>query len=400
MKSLKKFVALLTAVGLCLSAPVTSQAAAKKVETRTPITSVSVKVESEVEAETDVSESTVRVTSNSENYTIGGYQWVGAKESWEIGDVPKVKIEIHARSGYFFDKTTGTKKFQIEGAEYSSVRKTNNSETLELTVKLSPARGELGETDNAEWVGYPIGKATWEAVPYAGAYELKLYRDGQMVYAVEKVTTNSYDFLPYMIEGGNYEFRVRAIPKNTDEEKYVKSGEWVYSGEDGIDEEDTSPFYGKNTNGPGDEKLTPEKTGWRLNDDQEWYYIRRDGTRPTNDWMSIDGSWYLFDSEGYMLKGWQTKNGKYYFMNNNGQMQTGWLDVNKQRYYLGTDGAMQKGWIFVNNQWFFMDDEGKMQREWLLNNGRWYYLNPDDGSMMTNVSIGGYYINHDGIWSN
>ena len=159
--------------------------AAVKTETRTPITSVSLKVRSDVQADYELNEATVYATTDSSLYTIGAYKWAAKnnKDYWEPGDEPKVQIEIHARSGYYFNRTTGPSKFQIDGATYKSVKRTNNDETLLLTVLLTPASGTLEIPDTAEWMGYPPGKATWAQVPYAGAYELKLYRNGQMVQA-------------------------------------------------------------------------------------------------------------------------------------------------------------------------------------------------------------------------
>lgn len=396
IRFMKKITVFTAAAAMAFSCSMTSPAAVRKEETRTPITSISVTILSNVEADTEYDESTVLVISNSDQYTIGSYQWVGAKEQWKIGDVPKVKIEIHARNGYYFDKTTGAKKFNITGADYKSAKSTNEKETIELTVELKPAKGTLEEPDDAEWVGYPIGKASWTPVESAGAYELKLYRNGQVVYSVEKVTTTTYDFLPYMTQGGRYEFRVRAIPKNTEEQGYVTSSEWIESDRTIVDEDESSPFYGKDKEGPSG-KFTPDQIGWQKDNSGEWYYRKEDGTYPSNDWLAIDGSWYLFDSEGYMLTGWQMKGQFRYFMNENGQMQVGWLEDNKQWYFLGPTGAMWTGWLELNGQWYYMNQDGVMQTGWILVGGQWYYMEPSSGAMMRNVVIEGRYINNEGV---
>lgn len=81
--------------------------AAVKTETRTPITSVSLKVRSDVQADYELNEATVYATTDSSLYTIGAYKWAAKnnKDYWEPGDEPKVQIEIHARSGYYFNRT-------------------------------------------------------------------------------------------------------------------------------------------------------------------------------------------------------------------------------------------------------------------------------------------------------
>ena len=34
----------------------------------------------------------------------------------------------------------------------------------------------------------------------------------------------------------------------------------------------------------------------------------------------------------------------------------------------------------------------------LLDNGKWYYFAPDTGMMVRGTSVGGYYLNSDGVW--
>jgi len=317
------------AVSVCLAAMAIcslSALAAVRTETRTPITSVSIRVRSDVQADYELNEATVYATTDSSLYTTGAYKWVTKnKEYWEPGDEPKVQIEIHARSGYYFNRVTGPSKFQIDGATYASVKRTNNDETLLLTVKLTPASGILEIPESVEWMGYPPGKATWAAVPYGGAYELKLYRDGQMVQGVPKVIATTYDFYPVMTVAGTYQFRVRAIPKDSEELAYITGSDWVYSDELDIDADEVCTLNGGVT-GPQEDRqqLTPAQIGW-VKDDEGWWYRNVDGTYPAGAWKEIDGSWYLFDFSGYMLTGWQLKNGRDYFLDMNGGMPTGWL---------------------------------------------------------------------------
>ncbi|WP_125141527.1 N-acetylmuramoyl-L-alanine amidase family protein [Clostridium transplantifaecale] len=374
--------------------------AARKPETRTPITFIRVDVRSNVEADTDYDEATVMITTTDNQYEIGSYEWVKPpKDSWKIGDVPKIKINIHAKTGYYF-KVTGSSKYQITGGEYGSASKDKNYETLYLTVKLQPASGKLDEPDDAEWKGYPVGKADWEAVEGAGAYELKLFKGEQIIHSVDRVSTTFYDFHPYITEAGRYKFCVRAVPKDSEELKYMTSGDWVYSDELRVDADETSPFVDNGAGAtPSGQNMTPNDLGWR-HDKNGWWYRNADGSYPAGDWAAIDGKWYLFDGGGYILTGWQSKNGKKYYMNSNGEMQTGWLELDKQWYLLGDSGEVQTGWANINGNLYYMDGDGRMQTGWLLNNGNWYYLNPSDGSMMRNVTIDGRYVNADGIWAN
>lgn len=372
-----------------------SLAAVKKPETRTPISSVSIRVRSNVRADYDVEAASVDITTDSGQYTIGAYTWdAGNKDSWDPGEVPKITVEIHAVSGYYFYKTTGAGKFQIDGAEYSKVKRVNDDETLLLTLKLNPVSGELDITENAEWVGYPLGKASWEPVEFAGAYELKLYRNGEAVQGVPKVNATTYDFYPFMTQAGDYYFKVRAIPKNSDEEKYIVSGDWVSSEETSIDADET---YGSDRSDRRNDKLDPSKIGWQKNS-EGWWYRNADGSYPANTWKDIDGKRYLFGYDGYILTGWQRKDGNYYYLDSNGAMQIGWLQDNRKWYYLGGDGVMQTGWITVGGNRYYMDPDGSMHKEWLLDNGAWYYFKPEDGTMLRDAYVEGYYVNPDGVW--
>lgn len=393
---LKRTAAAVLICGMCMSSVMPAMAAAKKTETRIPITSVSIQVRAEVRADYDVNAATLYAVSNSDNYTIGAYEWDNKnKEYWEPGDVPKAKIEIHARNGYYFSKVSGAKKFDITGATYGSAKNQNNYETIILTVKLTPASGTLDATEVAEWTGYPVGKASWEAVPYAGAYELKLTRDGVEIFSVPKVNATAYDFYPVMTQPGRYQYRVRAIPKTSEEQTYIKNGDWVYSEELDITDDEVSGITGSNHNNTN---ITPAQIGW-TRDGEGWWYRNADGTYPVNSWAAINGQWYLFDYNGYMLTGWQIKEGKYYFLDSNGAMQTGWLEDNKGWYFLGNDGAMQTGWLTIGGVNYFFDADGSMHKGWLLDNGKWYYMNTDNGSLTRNAYIGGYYLNSEGIWN-
>lgn len=375
----------------------TAMAAVKKNETRIPIESVSISIWSDVKADYDVEAASLSATTDSNLYTIGTYEWVNNKDdTWELGDVPKVTIEIHARSGYYFNKVSGVGKFQISGGTFSGVKpaKNSNNETLLLTVKLPPVAGTLDESELAEWVGYPVGKASWEAVPYAGAYELKLYRNDQNVFSVPKVNATFYDFYPHMTTPGRYQFKVRAIAKDSEEEGFVTGGNWVYSDYYDMDSDQTV-----SSNGPSQNNgLNPSKIGWTKNS-EGWWYQNPDGTYPAGDWKVIDGAWYLFGYDGYMLTGWQARNGRYYYLDDNGRMKTGWFEDNRKWYYLGSDGAMAVGWLDLGGSRYYMNPDGSMLTGWLLDQGKWYYFNPNGGAMMKNTNVGGYYLNSDGVWT-
>lgn len=106
---------------------------------------------------------------------------------------------------------------------------------------------------------------------------------------------------------------------------------------------------------------TVAKQGWNYKGDS-WYYLENEDCK--GNWIFNDGHWYNCD-------------------NNTKQMKTGWLkDSNEQWYYLntvsdGTKGAMKTGWQKINEDWYFFNS---------------------DGSMVSNSTVDGYYLDQNGTW--
>ena len=68
---------------------------------------------------------------------------------------------------------------------------------------------------------------------------------------------------------------------------------------------------------------------------------------------------------------------------------------------------MVTGWLEHQGRWYYLNPmtdgtQGKMNIGWQQIDGKWYYFNelPDGsrGAMLTDTRIGGYYVNHDGVW--
>ena len=82
--------------------------------------------------------------------------------------------------------------------------------------------------------------------------------------------------------------------------------------------------------------------GW-VQDSYGWYYIKENGEKAANEWQTIDGISYWFDSNAYMAKGWRQIDGIWYFLRSNGAMaRNQWEQVEQtgKWFYLGADGAM------------------------------------------------------------
>lgn len=91
-----------------------------------------------------------------------------------------------------------------------------------------------------------------------------------------------------------------------------------------------------------------------------WYFVKPDGNRAANEWLTIDGSDYWFDSNSVMAVGWRR---------------------------------------FSNDAWYYFKSSGaKAVNYWVESGGNWFYLGAD-GVMMRNATTpDGYRVNESGIW--
>ncbi|MBQ9041601.1 MAG: hypothetical protein IJ111_02170 [Eggerthellaceae bacterium] len=94
-------------------------------------------------------------------------------------------------------------------------------------------------------------------------------------------------------------------------------------------------------------KADSDMTGWKENS-KGWWWDNGDGTWPASDWKKVDGKWYYFDKNGYMVTGWLDWEGERYYLkpktkatgNNYGYMVTGAHEIEGKRYWFDGNGAM------------------------------------------------------------
>lgn len=82
-------------------------------------------------------------------------------------------------------------------------------------------------------------------------------------------------------------------------------------------------------------------SGWKQ-DNTGWYYIKADGARAKDEWLTVDGNDFWFDSNQYMATGWrQFSNGAWYYFRSSGAMAKNyWAQTDGVWFYLGADGVM------------------------------------------------------------
>lgn len=199
-------------------------------------------------------------------------------------------------------------------------------------------------------------------------------------------------------------------------------------------------------------RTTTTAAGW-VSSGGRWWYRNADGSYPKSTWKLINGSWYYFESDGWMATGWKKLGGEWYYLTSSGAMATGWVKLNGKYYFMNGSGVMQHdtwvdngayyvnsdgvwvegktsqnraessrtdsaaGWVsgggrwwyreadgsyprnswkVINGSWYYFDGSGWMVTGWLKRASSWYYLEPGNGNMVTGWrKIGGtwYYLN-------
>ena len=124
------------------------------------------------------------------------------------------------------------------------------------------------------------------------------------------------------------------------------------------------------------------ETGWQQNQ-YGWWWVREDGSYPTDKWEKINDVWYYFDDKGFMKR-------------------STWLNYKDAWYWFTDSGSMATGWARINNAWYYFDEDGKMVTGWIKHKLTWYYLDRKNGNMVSNAFVqsadgtGWYYIKADG----
>ena len=199
-------------------------------------------------------------------------------------------------------------------------------------------------------------------------------------------------------------------------------------------------------------RTTTTAAGW-VSSGGRWWYRNADGSYPKSTWKLINGSWYYFESDGWMATGWKKLGGEWYYLTSSGAMATGWVKLNGKYYFMNGSGEMQHdtwvdngayyvnsdgvwvegktsqnraessrtdsaaGWVsgggrwwyreadgsyprnswkVINGSWYYFDGSGWMVTGWLKRASGWYYLEPGNGNMVTGwrkIGSTWYYLN-------
>lgn len=261
-------------------------------------------------------------------------QWSKDSSRWKGGSKVTATLTLETENSFRTSYNSGN--CRIIGANYSSSSRVDEN-TLKVRISYIP-RVQLGETEEAGWSSSKERTAVWKKVPFATAYELLLYQNGDRIKTLT-VTSNTADLSEYMTEEADYSYQVRAMGETDAERYYLLSGEYVESGD-----------------------MTLEDLGLT---DGEWKqyqegqtYVKADGTIPRNQWEKISGDWYYFNQDGYAATDWQMIDGKWYYLGEDGSMRTGWVQGTPGIwYYLYEDGSMARSTVIDGK--YIIDENGQ-----------------------------------------
>lgn len=288
-------------------------------------------------------------------YRTDGINWSQGTEIWEPGKEVTAAVTLRSNTGYSFAAGSTVTQEDISGARLDSVKQ---EEDGSITIKAAYAPAvQLGRTKSAGWSGTSNTRAVWEPVPYATAYQLRLYRGQGEYITTLTLSGTSVDLSSYISNDMSYYYEVRATSRNSADAAFRRNGEYVASADTMV--------------------KSMGKTGghWYWRHDG-YCYMDENGIEAADGWRYIQGIWYYFDKDGRALTGWQQINGKWYYMDSQCRMQTGWLELDGQWYYMDSTGAMAVGW-------------------YQLSPAEWYYFY-EDGRMAADATIDGYRLGADG----
>ena|GEM_PF-5737142 len=152
-----------------------------------------------------------------------------------------------------------------------------------------------------------------------------------------------------------------------------------------------------------------EQTGWYRSQAGLWYYFDPTNSNALKNWQKIDDYWYHFDTiNAWADTGWFKSNaGNWYYLDpTNADARTGWFKSQAGLWYYfdPTNAWALKNWQYINNSWYHFNwDNAWADTGWQKINGKWYYLDPTNAWMLTGTQeINGktYTFNSDGSWAN
>ncbi len=284
--------------------------------TRTKITSVKVTIlEDSIQPESRYGTETIDIDVDSGHYYFDYYEIDDDGVEWRADQIPRIVIHLRVDDSdkYYFSSTLRN-NFTVVGGTYVSgtLNTTDSATELYFTVELTPMDERVA--DISEVTLTDSGYVYWDAPIGGGSYDIRLYRNDNLVSTTD-ITTDAteYNLKDYMNRAGSYYVRVRAC----NAKKPGNKSAWTDSALVTID----SARANEIREGLSFER--PLKGEW-TKVDAGWTYQYEDGSYVAPGWIYLDDHWFYFDPESIMMTGWITVDGEDYYMDDiTGRMLTG-----------------------------------------------------------------------------
>ena len=284
--------------------------------------------------------------------------------NWNANYMPSLKITLETKDSDDRFKMSDNSDIKLSGSAdpvFESISSSGSRATL--TVRLRSLRTGAAALNNAHFDedttnGFIL---YFDETTEDMYYEVKLYRNGK--YLGTYLTIRGEDYLDLnniILQTGSYTASARV--RNTATSTYSK---WIeIDGTLNATQEVIDTVNNRSIVNPSSEEgKETSTTGRWMNNSSGWWWQEADNTYPRNEWKLINGSWYYFNNEGYILNGWQTINNvKYLFDDAKGYMKTGWQLKDNDWYYLNpSTGAMATGWRVLDGKYYcFESTTGKL----------------------------------------
>lgn len=322
MKKMMKL-AVPLAAAMVLAMP---QAAFADEDEETPISSVSLTIDSSITAGEDNCD--VEVTTDDSEYEVDYVEVRNEpKERWEDGDKPKLKITLAADDDYIFESGFSKKDVDLSGDDAEVTSVSRKKEKLTISVTLAELEGD--EDDGYEMEVYDLmwdksdGSGYWDGDNDADRFEVRILRDGHTLASTLSTDSALYNFASYFTQAGRYTFKVRGVYDASHKGDWEESEDWQVSAE-------TAAAISAGI--PAD-----AQAGVWICDARGCWYRNADQSYTVNDWQLIQEKWYFFDESGYRKTGWIPWKNQWYYCGADGVMLTN--TTTPDGYYVGGDGA-------------------------------------------------------------
>ena len=216
--------------------------------------------------------------------------------------------------------------------------------------------------------------------------------------SVNGSSKNSSSEIPYTVQNMSRTREAYTISsRNSERYRLVHDGPYLYLYDNynrrfvtGLFTIDGDTYYFDNRN-------EYAVSGWYNTGGYRYYFDPSTFKALKNGFHMINGTRYLFDSNGHIMTGLNRIHGRTYYTNGVGAVVTGWYNTNGNRYYFNPNdgGAAYTGWyqdLAYSLPWgqMYFHDDGRMAKGVTNINGNIYLFQPHGKGQNYYIATGFY----------